>query len=139
MATSLHFATGQILKKTGRSCEGVDFSWLSSKVSGTAKAASGGFAGGQSARAGVGHRPFSVPPFRGKDRHFIHDSLCLCTLRDLKKMEYHILCRYTLPALEDHGRIGASAVDLPSFAFLHRHPQRRILQVSVLLVASFNQ
>jgi ABC-type phosphate transport system auxiliary subunit len=26
------FATGQILKKTGRSCEGADFSWLSSKV-----------------------------------------------------------------------------------------------------------
>jgi hypothetical protein len=23
------FGTGQILKKTGRSCEGVDFSWLS--------------------------------------------------------------------------------------------------------------
>jgi hypothetical protein len=29
------FATGQILKKTGRSCEGVDFSWLNSKVSRT--------------------------------------------------------------------------------------------------------
>jgi hypothetical protein len=29
------FATGQILKKTGRSCEGADFSWLSSKVSRT--------------------------------------------------------------------------------------------------------
>jgi hypothetical protein len=29
------FATGQILKKTGRSYEGVDFSWLSSKVSRT--------------------------------------------------------------------------------------------------------
>jgi hypothetical protein len=29
------FATGQILKKTGGSCEGVDFSWLSSKVSRT--------------------------------------------------------------------------------------------------------
>jgi hypothetical protein len=28
------FATGQMLKKkkTGRSCEGVDFSWLSSKI-----------------------------------------------------------------------------------------------------------
>jgi hypothetical protein len=26
------FTTGQILEKTGRSCEGVDFSWLSSKV-----------------------------------------------------------------------------------------------------------
>ena len=25
------FATGQILKKTGRSCEGADFSWLSLK------------------------------------------------------------------------------------------------------------
>ena len=29
------FATSQILKKTGRSCEGADFSWLSSKVSRT--------------------------------------------------------------------------------------------------------
>jgi hypothetical protein len=29
------FATGQILKKTGRSREGTDFSWLSSKVSQT--------------------------------------------------------------------------------------------------------
>ena len=29
------FATGQILEKTGRSCEGADFSWLSSKVSRT--------------------------------------------------------------------------------------------------------
>jgi hypothetical protein len=29
------FATGEILKKTGRSCEGVDFSWLNSKVSRT--------------------------------------------------------------------------------------------------------
>jgi len=29
------FATGQILKKTGRSCEGMDLSWLSSKVSQT--------------------------------------------------------------------------------------------------------
>ena len=29
------FATGQILKKTGRNCEGVDYSWLSSKVSRT--------------------------------------------------------------------------------------------------------
>ena len=29
------FATGQILKKTGRSCEGADFSWLSSKISRT--------------------------------------------------------------------------------------------------------
>ena len=28
-------ATGQILKKTGRNCEGADFSWLSSKVSRT--------------------------------------------------------------------------------------------------------
>ena len=27
------FATGQILEKTSRSCEGADFSWLSSKVS----------------------------------------------------------------------------------------------------------
>ena len=27
------FATGQILSKTDRSCEGADFSWLSSKVS----------------------------------------------------------------------------------------------------------
>jgi hypothetical protein len=26
------FATGQILGKTGRSCEGADFSWLSPKV-----------------------------------------------------------------------------------------------------------
>ena len=25
-------ATGQILKRTGRSCEGADFSWLSSKA-----------------------------------------------------------------------------------------------------------
>jgi hypothetical protein len=25
--------TGQILQKTGRSCEGTDFSWLNSKVS----------------------------------------------------------------------------------------------------------
>jgi hypothetical protein len=31
------FATGQILKKNGRSCEGADFSWLSSKVSRTLK------------------------------------------------------------------------------------------------------
>ena len=29
------FATGQILKKTGRSCEGADFSWLSSQASRT--------------------------------------------------------------------------------------------------------
>jgi hypothetical protein len=29
------FAAGQILKKIGRSCEGADFSWLSSKVSRT--------------------------------------------------------------------------------------------------------
>jgi hypothetical protein len=29
------FATGQILRKTGRSCEGADFSWLSSKFSRT--------------------------------------------------------------------------------------------------------
>jgi hypothetical protein len=29
------FATGQIRKKTGTSCEGADFSWLSSKVSRT--------------------------------------------------------------------------------------------------------
>jgi hypothetical protein len=29
------FATGQILKTTGRKCEGADFSWLSSKVSRT--------------------------------------------------------------------------------------------------------
>jgi hypothetical protein len=29
------FATSQILKKTGRSCEGADLSWLSSKVSRT--------------------------------------------------------------------------------------------------------
>jgi hypothetical protein len=29
------FATGQNLKKTGRSCEGADFSWLSSNVSQT--------------------------------------------------------------------------------------------------------
>jgi ABC-type phosphate transport system auxiliary subunit len=29
------FATDQTLKKTGRSCEGADFSWLSSKVSRT--------------------------------------------------------------------------------------------------------
>ena len=29
------FATGQILEKTGRSCEGADFNWLSSKVSQT--------------------------------------------------------------------------------------------------------
>ena len=29
------FATGQILKETGRSCEGADFSWLTSKVSRT--------------------------------------------------------------------------------------------------------
>jgi ABC-type phosphate transport system auxiliary subunit len=29
------FATGEILKKTGRNCEGADFSWLSSKVSQT--------------------------------------------------------------------------------------------------------
>ena len=29
------FATGEILKKIGRSCEGADFSWLSSKVSRT--------------------------------------------------------------------------------------------------------
>jgi hypothetical protein len=29
------FATSWILKKTGRSCEGADFSWLSSKVSWT--------------------------------------------------------------------------------------------------------
>jgi hypothetical protein len=28
------FATGQILEKLVESCEGVDFSWLSSKVSG---------------------------------------------------------------------------------------------------------
>jgi hypothetical protein len=28
----IKFATGQILEKTGRSCEGADFSWLSSKV-----------------------------------------------------------------------------------------------------------
>jgi hypothetical protein len=27
------FATGQILKKNGRNCEGVDCSWLSSKAS----------------------------------------------------------------------------------------------------------
>jgi ABC-type phosphate transport system auxiliary subunit len=33
------FATGQILKKTSRSCEGVDFSWLSSEVSRTLKPA----------------------------------------------------------------------------------------------------
>jgi hypothetical protein len=29
------FATGQILRKTGRSCEEADFSWLSSKFSRT--------------------------------------------------------------------------------------------------------
>jgi hypothetical protein len=29
------FVSGQILKKSGRSCEGADFSWLSSKVSRT--------------------------------------------------------------------------------------------------------
>jgi hypothetical protein len=29
------FATSQILEKTGRSCEGADLSWLSSKVSQT--------------------------------------------------------------------------------------------------------
>ena len=29
------FATGQILRKTGRSCEGADFIWLSSEVSQT--------------------------------------------------------------------------------------------------------
>jgi hypothetical protein len=29
------FATGQILKIPGRSCEGADYSWLSSKVSRT--------------------------------------------------------------------------------------------------------
>jgi hypothetical protein len=29
------FATNQILSKTGRSCEGADFSWLSSKASQT--------------------------------------------------------------------------------------------------------
>ena len=29
------FTTGQILKKTGRSCEGADFRWLSSKISRT--------------------------------------------------------------------------------------------------------